>query len=49
MALSLNESSKISNFSKYSEKLSYPIIIEILYILNEAELNFQKVLTQTYL
>ena len=42
MALSLNESSKIKNLSKYSEKLSYPIIIEILSILNEAELNFQK-------
>tara|TARA_B100002019_G_C21242429_1_gene586307 strand:+ start:40 stop:1677 length:1638 start_codon:yes stop_codon:yes gene_type:complete len=49
MALSLNESSKISNFSKYSEKLSYPIIIEILSILNEAELNFQKSLNPNLL
>ena len=49
MALSLNESSKISNFSKYPEKLSYPIIIEILSILNEAELNFQKSLNPNLL
>ncbi len=49
MALSLIESSKINNFSKYSEKLSYPIIIEILSILNEAELNFQKSLNPNLL
>ena len=49
MALSLNESSKINNLSKYSEKLSYPIIIEILSILNEAELNFQKSLNPNLL
>ena len=49
MALSLNESSKIKNLSKYSEKLSYPIIIEILSILNEAELNFQKSLNPNLL
>ena len=49
IALSLNESSKINNLSKYSEKLSYPIIIEILSILNEAELNFQKSLNPNLL
>ena len=49
MALSLNESSKISNLSKYSKNLSYPIIIEILSILNEAELNFQKSLNPNLL
>tara|TARA_B100000900_G_scaffold344387_1_gene308463 strand:- start:696 stop:2333 length:1638 start_codon:yes stop_codon:yes gene_type:complete len=49
MALSLNESSEIKNLSKYSEKLSYSIIIEILSILNEAELNFQKSLNPNLL
>ena len=47
--LSDNENSKISNLSKYSEKLSYPIIIEFLSILNEAELNFQKSLNTNLL
>ena len=49
MALSLDESSKTKNLSKYSEKLSYPVIIEILSILNEAELNFQKSLNPNLL
>ena len=44
-----NENSKINNLSKYSEKLSYPIIIEFLSILNEAELNFQKSLNTNLL
>ena len=47
--LSDNENSKINNLSKYSEKLSYPIIIEFLSILNEAELNFQKSLNTNLL
>ena len=47
--LSLNKNSKINNLSKYSEKLSYPVIIEILSILNEAELNFQKSLNPNLL
>ena len=47
--LSNNENSKINNLSKYSEKLSYPIIIEFLSILNEAELNFQKSLNTNLL
>ena len=42
MKLSLNENSEVDNLSKYSEKLSYPLIIELLSILNEAELNFQR-------
>ncbi len=47
--LSDNENSKTNNLSKYSEKLSYPIIIEFLSILNEAELNFQKSLNTNLL
>ena len=47
--LSDNENYKINNLSKYSEKLSYPIIIEFLSILNEAELNFQKSLNTNLL
>ena len=47
--LNLNKNSEINNLSKYSEKLSYPFIIEILSILNEAELNFQKSLNPNLL
>ena len=47
--LSHNEKTEIDNLSKYSKKLSYSIIIEILSILNEAELNFQKSLNPNLL
>ena len=47
--LSHNEKTEIDNLSKYSQKLSYSIIIEILSILNQAELNFQKSLNQNLL
>ena len=47
--LSDNENSKINNLLKYSDKLSYPLTIEFLSILNEAELNFQKSLNTNLL
>ena len=47
--LSHNEKTDIDNLSKYSQKLSYSIIIEILLILNQTELNFQKSLNQNLL
>ena len=49
MLLSHNEKAEIDNLSKYSKKLSYSIIIEILSILNQAELSFQKSLNQNLL
>ena len=49
VSLSYNEKTEIDNLSKYSKKLSYSIIIEILSILNEAELNFQKSLNPNLL
>ena len=49
MLLSHNEKAEIDNLSKYSKKLSYSIIIEILSILNQAELNFQKSLNPNLL
>ena len=44
--LSNNKETETDNLSKFSQKLSYSNIIEILSILNEAELNFQKSLNQ---
>ena len=44
--LSNNKETETDNLSKFSQKLSYSYIIEILSILNEAELNFQKSLNQ---
>jgi len=47
--LSHNEKAEVDSLSKYSKKLSFPIIIKILSILNEAELNFQKSLNTNLL